>query len=252
VEAHRVLWRRGSHIFSRQSAHRWRWGCQPYAPTALYPSGRFLGLLSVGGWIDPRAIVRLEGLSQLKKSNDLFGNRTRDHPACSIMPQPTTLQPAVYRCIRAPRIDENNVALLRNHCVMKVYRGPVFKLYRLHNLTLNKMNVQFHVPTGQLVPIGSWLTPSRNAQAGNRTPVVTVTWLTSWVQTLPMKPTPDYRLLNYQWHISGETGDCSSCRGSVANNNGFWIGWLDLLNTHGSQLQIITTVSLVYTLQRLL
>jgi hypothetical protein len=23
--------------FSRQSAHRWRWGCQPYAPAALYP-----------------------------------------------------------------------------------------------------------------------------------------------------------------------------------------------------------------------
>jgi hypothetical protein len=23
--------------FSRQSAHRWRWDCQPYAPTALYP-----------------------------------------------------------------------------------------------------------------------------------------------------------------------------------------------------------------------
>jgi hypothetical protein len=23
--------------FFRQSAHRWRWGCQPYAPAALYP-----------------------------------------------------------------------------------------------------------------------------------------------------------------------------------------------------------------------
>jgi hypothetical protein len=23
--------------FSRQSAHRWRWGCQPYAPAYLYP-----------------------------------------------------------------------------------------------------------------------------------------------------------------------------------------------------------------------
>jgi hypothetical protein len=37
VEAHRFVRRRGSHIFSRQSAHRWRWGCQPYAPDALYP-----------------------------------------------------------------------------------------------------------------------------------------------------------------------------------------------------------------------
>jgi hypothetical protein len=35
--------------------------------------------------------VRLEGLGQLKKFNDLIGNRTRNHPACSIVPQPTTL-----------------------------------------------------------------------------------------------------------------------------------------------------------------
>jgi hypothetical protein len=34
---HRVARRRGSHIFSRQSAHRWRRVFQPYAPAALYP-----------------------------------------------------------------------------------------------------------------------------------------------------------------------------------------------------------------------
>jgi hypothetical protein len=36
--------------------------------------------------VDLRAIVRLEGLGQLKKSNDLNGNRTRDLRACSIVP----------------------------------------------------------------------------------------------------------------------------------------------------------------------
>jgi hypothetical protein len=35
--------------------------------------------------------VRLEGLEQLKKTNDLIGNRTHDLPACSIVPQPTTV-----------------------------------------------------------------------------------------------------------------------------------------------------------------
>jgi hypothetical protein len=36
--------------------------------------------------------VRLEGLHKLeKKSNDLIGNRTREFPACSIVPQPSTL-----------------------------------------------------------------------------------------------------------------------------------------------------------------
>jgi hypothetical protein len=34
----RVVRRRGSHGFSKQSAHRRRQGCQPYAPAALYPS----------------------------------------------------------------------------------------------------------------------------------------------------------------------------------------------------------------------
>jgi hypothetical protein len=35
-------------------------------------------------------IVRLEELGQLKKP-DLVGNRTRDLPACCMVPQPTTL-----------------------------------------------------------------------------------------------------------------------------------------------------------------
>jgi hypothetical protein len=35
--------------------------------------------------------MRLERLGQLKKLIDLIGTRTRDLPACSIVPQPTTL-----------------------------------------------------------------------------------------------------------------------------------------------------------------
>jgi hypothetical protein len=66
MEAHEVVRRRGSHIFYRVgsqmsvrlSAIR---ACRPLPP------GRFMVLISVRGLVDPRAIVRLEGLGLLKK-----------------------------------------------------------------------------------------------------------------------------------------------------------------------------------------
>jgi hypothetical protein len=93
----------------------WRWVVN-FTPRPLYPRGKSPWYLWIGGWVNVRAglddfekrkSLTLPGLElqpvasrgrirSIEKSSDLIGNRTRDLPACSIMPQPTTLP-------RAPR-----------------------------------------------------------------------------------------------------------------------------------------------------
>jgi hypothetical protein len=90
------LWDVQELTFSRQSAHKRRWGCQPYAPAALYSPGNFRVPISIRGWVNPRAIVCLEGLKSKSiliqlKSNDLIGIRTPDLLVCSIAPKTSML-----------------------------------------------------------------------------------------------------------------------------------------------------------------
>jgi hypothetical protein len=63
--------------------------------------------------------MRLKEIGQLKKSNDPIGYRTRHLPACSIVPQPTTLPRAPHThviCELSPEMKRDSIMLRHQTC----------------------------------------------------------------------------------------------------------------------------------------
>jgi hypothetical protein len=89
AEASRVVRHRGFHMFKTvdsqmavmlSALRSWR----------LLPPGIFMVLISVKSWVPPQSHSATWIIRSVEKSSDV-GNRTRNLPACSIIPQPTTV-----------------------------------------------------------------------------------------------------------------------------------------------------------------
>jgi hypothetical protein len=55
----------------------------------LYSQKIFLVLIAVRGRVDPQSHSKAGRIMSMKNASDTIGNRTRDLPACSLVPQPT-------------------------------------------------------------------------------------------------------------------------------------------------------------------
>jgi hypothetical protein len=82
-------WETSKRLYFLDNRLRWRWGFYPYAPATLYHQGNSWYSFLVKAEA-PQSHSTARRTRSTEKSNDLIGNRTRDLPTCSIVPQRIT------------------------------------------------------------------------------------------------------------------------------------------------------------------
>jgi hypothetical protein len=94
MEAHRVVRRRGSHVFQTI-------GSQMAVRLPALRAGRPLppGIFMLQRLSRPQGLGAARRIRSIEKSKDLIGNRNRVILACSIVPQLTTLPRAPLNCL---------------------------------------------------------------------------------------------------------------------------------------------------------
>jgi hypothetical protein len=112
-----------------------------------------------------------------KKSNDLIGNRTRDLPACSIVPQPTTLPraPVMKSLVKIAPSDRHSNHVPLKHISKRYHFGKMIdgkSIKKKNGMKARKNHTQCQGVPAPLLFFRSMCTPiaiqSAREQHGNK------------------------------------------------------------------------------------